>query len=139
VALAVGTTGSLRWVERLLDRLLPAVSWDAVVTGDDVSERKPDPEVFTVAMKELGLAGTTGAVVVEDSGEGLAAARAAGLCCAVVVNGYTLDHDLAGADLVLDGFGEPGTPAKMLADPHDVCGEGILDADLLRNLLRCPE
>jgi HAD superfamily hydrolase (TIGR01509 family) len=135
--LAVGTTGSRDWVERLLRRLLPGTTWDVVVAGDDVSARKPDPEVFVVALKELGLDGPGGAVVVEDSGEGLAAARAAGLCCVVVVNGYTADHDLSGADLVLDGFGQPEAPAAVLADPHGIGAEGILDVGLLRTLLQC--
>ena len=137
VALAVGTTGSRRWVERLLRRMLPTVSWDAVVTGDDVTVRKPDPEVFTLALSGLGLDGPAGAVVIEDSGEGLTAARAAGLCCAVVVNGYTADHDLAGADLVVDGFGGPAAPAGVVADPHRTGADGILTPGLLRNLLRC--
>jgi HAD superfamily hydrolase (TIGR01509 family) len=134
--LAVGTTGSRGWVERLLRRLLPEIRWDAVVTGDDVTARKPDPEVFLVALGELGLPGPDQAVVVEDSVEGLAAARAAGMPCVVVVNGYTADHDLAGADLVLDGFGEPGAPAKVLADPHATGCDGILDAAVLRTLVR---
>ena len=138
VTLAVGTTGSRRWVERLLRRLLPSVTWDAIVAGDDVENRKPDPEVFVVALEKLGLDGPDGAVVIEDSAEGVAAAKAAGLCCAVVVNGYTADHDLDGADIVLDGFGGPGAPAKVLADPHDVAVDGILDVALLRNLLRVP-
>jgi HAD superfamily hydrolase (TIGR01509 family) len=138
VALAVGTTGSRRWVERLLRRLLPTVCWDVVVAGDDVSARKPDPEVFTVALKELGLDAPDEAVVIEDSGEGLAAARAAGLCCVVVVNGYTVDHDLTGADLVLDGFGQPGAPAAVLADPHGTGCQGVLDAEMLRTLLQHP-
>lgn len=135
VARAVGTTGSRRWVERLLRHTLGDVDWDVIVAGDDVTHRKPDPEVFTTALKELGE--EAGAVVViEDSAEGLQAARAAGLCCVVVVNGYTADHDLAGADLVLDGFGEPGAPAVVLADPHDTGCDGILTAGLLRTLLR---
>jgi len=137
-ALAVGTTGSRGWVERLLRRLLPDVTWDVLVTGDDVGARKPDPEVFVRALEELGLSGPEEAVVVEDSEEGLAAARAAGLGCAVVVNAYTTDHDLGGADLVLDGFGQPGSPAAVLADPHATGCVGILDAALLRTLLRCP-
>ncbi len=138
VALAVGTTGSRRWVERLLTRLLPSVTWDVVVAGDDVENRKPDPEVFIVALEKLGLDGPDGVVVVEDSAEGVAAAKGAGLCCGVVVNGYTADHDLAGADLVLDGFGEPGAPAKVLVDPHGLAGDGILDVALLRDLVRPP-
>jgi HAD superfamily hydrolase (TIGR01509 family) len=141
--LAVGTTGSRGWVERLLRRLLPATAWDVVVTGDDVAARKPDPEVFLLALerlalKRLGPAGPGGVVVIEDSGEGLAAATGAGLRCVVVVNGYTAGHDLAGADLVLDGFGEPGAPAQVLADPHGTGSDGILDSVLLRTLLRCP-
>jgi len=137
VALAVGTIGSRRWVERLLRRMLPDVRWDVVVAGDDVTARKPDPEVFTLALEGLDLGGPAGAVIVEDSGEGLAAARAAGVSCAVVVNGYTVDHDLAGADLVVDGFGEPGAPAEVRADPHGTGCDGILTADLLRTLSQC--
>ncbi len=136
VALAVGTTGSRRWVERLLGRMLPEVHWDVIVAGDDVTNRKPDPEVFTSALEKLGLDGPAGTVIVEDSGEGLAAARAAGACCAVVVNGYTAGHDLAGADLVLDGFGEPRAPARVLADPHGTGCDGILTASVLRTLLQ---
>jgi HAD superfamily hydrolase (TIGR01509 family) len=135
VARAVGTTGSRRWVERMLRQTLGEVEWDVIVAGDDVTNRKPDPEVFTTAVKELGQ-DPEGIVVVEDSTEGLQAARAAGLRCVVVVNGYTADHDLAGADLVLDGFGEPGSPATVLADPHATGCDGILTAGLLRTLLR---
>jgi HAD superfamily hydrolase (TIGR01509 family) len=135
VARAVGTTGSRRWVERLLRHTLGDVAWDVIVAGDDVTNRKPDPEVFTTAVKQLDEdAGNV--VVIEDSTEGLQAARAAGLCCVVVVNGYTADHDLAGADLVLDGFGEPGAPAAVLADPRGTGCDGILTAGLLRTLLR---
>lgn len=135
VVRAVGTTGSRRWVERLLGHTLGDVDWDVIVAGDDVTNRKPDPEVFTTALKELGEE-AGGAIVIEDSAEGLEAARAAGLCCVVIVNGYTAEHDLDGADLVLDGFGEPGAPAVVLADPHATGCEGILTTDVLRTLLR---
>jgi HAD superfamily hydrolase (TIGR01509 family) len=136
VARAVGTTGSRRWVERLLRHTLGEVTWDVIVAGDDVTNRKPDPEVFTTALDKLGLAGAAGeVVVVEDSAEGLQAAHAAGLCCVVVVNGYTADHDLTGADLVVDGFGEPGAPVKVLADPHGTGCDGILTPAVLRTLL----
>lgn len=138
VSLAVGTTGSRRWVERLLRRMLPQVSWDVIVAGDDVAQRKPDPEVFTTVLDQLGLDSPHAAVVVEDSAEGLQAARAAGLRCAVVVNGYTADHDLGGADVVLDGFGQPGEPAEVVADPLGTGCAGILDSALLRKLVDSP-
>jgi HAD superfamily hydrolase (TIGR01509 family) len=134
VTLAVGTTGSRRWVERLLKHTLPSVTWDVIVAGDDVENRKPDPEVFTTALEKLGVDNPEEVVVVEDSGEGLEAARAAGTPCVVVVNGYTADHDLDGADLVLDGFGEPDEPAAVLSDPHQLAVDGILDVGVLRKV-----
>jgi HAD superfamily hydrolase (TIGR01509 family) len=132
--LAVATTGSRGWVEALLAHLLPGVEFEVVVTGDEVSARKPDPEAFAVAMERLDVdAGE--AVAVEDSAEGLEAAKAAGLACVVVTNGYTADHDLAAADLVLDGFGLPGSPAAVTADPLGVDCGGVLDVEALERML----
>ena len=131
--LAVATTGSRGWVDQLLERVLPRFEFDVVVTGDEVAERKPDPEAFVTALERLGQGPAT-SMAVEDSHEGLVAAKAAGLACVVVTNGYTADHDLSTADLVLDGFGEPGQPARVVADPHDTGCTGVLDADVLERL-----
>ena len=132
--LAVATTGSRGWVEGLLAKVLPDVSFHVIVTGDEVDERKPDPEAFTVALERLDVPAAE-AVVVEDSAEGVEAAVGAGLACAVVVNGYTRDHDLEAAGLVLDGFGEPGAPAEVLADPAGTGCTGVLDRATLARLL----
>ncbi|MEA2902163.1 MAG: hypothetical protein QOH36_2050 [Actinomycetota bacterium] len=131
--LGVATTGSRGWVDQLLERLLPGVDFAEVVTGDEVAGRKPDPEAYMVAMERLG-ATTADTVAVEDSHEGLAAAAAAGLACVVVTNGYTADHDLSAADLVLDGFGEPGRPARVTVDRRGTGCRGILDVETLRRL-----
>ena len=132
--LAVATTGSRSWVERVLARSTPDAAFAVVVTGTDVQARKPDPEAFVRAVDQLGLPAAD-VVAVEDSAEGLESALGAGLRCAVVVNGYTEDHDLAGADLVLDGFGLPGHPARVLADPRRTGCQGMLDAATLARLL----
>ena len=132
--LAVATTGSRGWVEGLLAKVLPDVSFDVSVTGDEVGERKPDPEAFVIALERLGLPAHE-AVVVEDSAEGVEAAVAAGLACAVVVNGYTRNHDLDAAGLVLDGFGEPDDPAEVLADRAGTGCTGVLDKATLARLL----
>ena len=133
-ALAVATTGSRDWVERLLERLLPGVTFDVMVTGDEVENRKPDPEAYRVALERLGTGDGGGVVAVEDSGEGLDAAVGAGLPCVAVVNGYTADHELGAAGLVLDGFGEPGRPARVLADPAGTGCDGVLGAGVLSGL-----
>ncbi|HVL26547.1 MAG TPA: HAD-IA family hydrolase [Acidimicrobiales bacterium] len=132
--LGVATTGSRGWVERLLERLLPGVAFEVVVCGDEVDERKPHPEAFVLAVERLKLpAGAVAAV--EDSAEGLGAAAGAGLATAVVVNGYTADHDLSRAGLVLDGFGEADRPARVLADRAGTGCGGVLDVATLDRLV----
>ena len=133
-ALAVATTGSRDWVERLLERVLPGVGFEVMVTGDEVENRKPDPEAYRVALERLGAADGEGVVAVEDSGEGLESAVGAGLPCVVVVNGYTADHDVTAAGLVLDGFGEQGGPARVLADSAATGCGGVLGAAELARL-----
>ncbi len=133
VPVAVATTGSRDWVDKLLSRLLDGVELATVVTADDVSARKPDPEAFTVALDRLGMT-VADAVVVEDSPEGVASAVGAGLACVVVLNDYTaaLDHaEYDQAELVVDGFGEPGEPAALVADRVGGGWAGVLDADVL--------
>jgi hypothetical protein len=53
-----------------------------------------------------------------------------------VVNGYTADHDLDDADLLLDGFGQPDEPARVLADRARTGCEGVLDVETLKALVR---
>ena len=133
--IAVATTGSRGWVSRLLARLLPDVHFDAVVCGDEVSARKPDPEAFVVALDRLGVS-AAGVAAVEDSAEGLASAGGAGLACVIVVNGYTADHEVSAAGLVVDGFGDPEAPARVLADRAGTGCRGVLDAATLGRLAR---
>ncbi|PLS74847.1 MAG: phosphatase [Actinobacteria bacterium] len=131
--LAVATTGSRTWVERVLATSLGSFFFEVVVTGDEVTARKPDPEAFAVALERLGLPAHR-AVAVEDSAEGLVSAKGAGLACVVVANGYTVDHDLDAAELVLDGFGEPGQPATVLADRVESGCTGIVDMATLTSV-----
>ncbi|MEO7837699.1 MAG: HAD-IA family hydrolase [Acidimicrobiales bacterium] len=130
---AVATTGSRGWVERMLAITLTDFSFEVVVTGDEVTARKPAPEAFAVALGRLGLPSGR-AIAVEDSAEGLASAQGAGLACVVVVNGYTMDHDLTSAELVLDGFGDPDQPARVLADRVESGCNGVLDATTLTRI-----
>ncbi len=103
VRLAVATTGSRVWVEPLLERLFGLARFSPVVTGDEAPVRKPDPSAYLQALDGLGLPASS-VLAVEDSANGLVAARAAGLVCVVVVNDFTRDQDFDGAALVVDTF-----------------------------------
>lgn len=70
----VKVTGNLREI-----RLSPE-TFDAVVTGDDVRRKKPDPEIFLLAAARLGLPAAE-CLVVEDAPNGIRAGKAAGAAC----------------------------------------------------------
>jgi beta-phosphoglucomutase-like phosphatase (HAD superfamily) len=70
-----------------------------------VSRKKPDPEIYNLASQRLGLEPSE-CVVVEDSRNGLLAAKTAGMYCIVTINGYTEDEDFAEADLVVFELGD---------------------------------
>lgn len=95
-------TGSPRSdVERLLDARQLS-QFDVVVTGDDVANGKPDPEPFSMALAQLGIAPEK-AVAVENSPYGIRSAKAAGLLTAGLTS--TLPpEDLAEADLLIDSL-----------------------------------
>ncbi|MFP5020062.1 HAD-IA family hydrolase [Pseudonocardia phyllosphaerae] len=119
IRVAVATTGRRSWVDPLLEQVLPGVPIEVVVTGDDVTELKPDPEAYLTALERLGVPAAE-ATAVEDSGVGTQAAVAAGLATVVVTNGYTRGQDFTGAAAVLDGYtGPPPLDAARLRALHD--------------------
>ena len=133
VRLAVATTGNSSWVHPLLDRLFGAGRFEVVITATEAPKLKPDPSAHLYAVEALGLPAHA-APVIEDSRNGLRAAKAAGLACVIVVNDYTREQDFDDADLVLDGFGRPDAQVSVLRDPHALDPPGRLDVETLRRL-----
>ena len=76
ILLAVGS--SSRNAKLILERTGLAGSFDAVADGEDIARSKPDPEVFLVAARKLGVEPGDCAVV-EDAEAGIDAALAAGM------------------------------------------------------------
>ena len=109
--LAVASSSSRAWVLGHLERLHLHAEWDAVRTRDDVVRTKPAPDLYLAAVETLGVAPGE-AVAFEDSANGIAAAKAAGLRCVAVPNALTAGMDLSQADLQLDSLA--GTPLAEL-------------------------
>ena len=96
-------SGALRGeIELVLDLAGLRHHFAEIVSAEDVSACKPDPQGFNRAREALGLAPER-CVVVEDSLPGLAAARAAGLRCAMLTTSYAEDA-LAAGDVVWRDF-----------------------------------
>ncbi|MCK6425147.1 MAG: HAD-IA family hydrolase [Burkholderiaceae bacterium] len=76
---AIVTTTSRRNVQALFERLLGPdwhMGFDALCCGEDTQRKKPDPEVYLLALRRLGLAPAE-ALAIEDSPPGARAACAA--------------------------------------------------------------
>src|SRR6267142_2996128 len=77
---------------------LPPESWDAIVTGEEVANKKPAPDIFLKAAAKLGLLPSE-CVVVEDAVNGVEAAKAARMFCVAVAQTFPAER-LRKADLV---------------------------------------
>lgn len=95
--LALASSAELRVIHANLAALALAPLFDAVVSGTQVARGKPAPDVFVTAAERLAVP-PEGCLVVEDSRNGLLAAKAAGMRCAVVPCAHTRHQDFREAD-----------------------------------------
>jgi HAD superfamily hydrolase (TIGR01509 family) len=79
---------------------------DVILAGDDVKNKKPDPEIYNTAKGLIGMSESK-CIVVEDSIVGLKAAKAAGMRCIITYTSSTEKEDFKslGADAVLSDLG----------------------------------
>ncbi|GEM82011.1 HAD family hydrolase [Meiothermus hypogaeus] len=131
VRLAIATTTSLPNVEVLLRQAGQEVlGWfETIVAGDMVPQKKPAPDVYLQALKNLDIAPEE-AVAIEDSQNGLIAAQKAGIPTLITYSYYTREQRFEGALAVLEHLGEPELPAKVVEGPRS-CAT-VVTLDLLR-------
>ena len=92
------------WLVTNLERLGWPEGWAAMVCADgDAARAKPNPHLFEAALELLD-APASRAFAIEDSPNGIRAAKAAGLPCLCVPNEATARLDLSEADLVVPTF-----------------------------------
>jgi HAD superfamily hydrolase (TIGR01509 family) len=115
--LAVASTSSERSVRAVLTHAVgPELARKLLVlAGDVVAAKKPDPEIYELAVERLGVRKDE-VVVVEDSRNGLLAADAASLLTVITVSNYTAGEDFLEAALVLSDLGDPGAPMTVIAN-----------------------
>ncbi len=117
IKVGVATTTSTPNVEALVQATLgrPAAEvFDAMACGEEVSEKKPAPDLYTLALEKLGVAHNE-AVAIEDSRNGLVAALRAGVPVIITPSSYTEDETFTDALAVVSHLGEPGRPYRHIA------------------------
>jgi HAD superfamily hydrolase (TIGR01509 family) len=107
VRLGVCTTSNPKFIDAVLD-LFGAerkAAFEFVHAGDVVSKKKPDPEIYLLALETLGLPASA-CMVVEDSRNGLLASTGAGIPTLVTTSTYTTDEDFTGAAKIVPELGD---------------------------------
>jgi HAD superfamily hydrolase (TIGR01509 family) len=96
--------------------------FNAILAGDVVKKKKPAPDIYDLVKERYGLAAGE-CVVIEDSRNGLLAAKGAGMACVVTVSYYSQEEDFQEADLVVSSLGEPGgAPVRILSSAPSAAG-----------------
>ena len=118
VALAIASTTSRANIVALLDALFgrQAITWfAAIIAGEDVSAKKPDPEAYHRAIALLAF-DPCFCVAIEDSRNGLLAAVGAGLVTVVAPSHYSVQETFGEAQLVVPDLAtvEPGVTVREL-------------------------
>lgn len=103
VAVASGTD-QIKVIANLQKIGLPEASWDALVTGNDVKQNKPAPDIFLIAARKLDVA-PAACVVIEDSVNGIRAAKAAGMRCVAVAQTFPASR-LQEADVIRESVAD---------------------------------
>lgn len=132
--LAIATTTTPENVTALLTHTLGAdsIDWfEVIAAGDIVPAKKPAPDIYDYAMKEMGLTADQ-CIAFEDSENGIMSTKGADLCTIITINDYTRDHDFSGASIVLDQMGEPDQSFRVLEG--DANGASFLNCELVGKL-----
>ena len=103
VPIAVASTSLRAWVDATLRGLNLQGAFDAVVSASEVPNGKPAPDLFLAAAARLGVP-PQGCLAVEDTGPGIAGAKAAGMFAVQLRAASTAQPPLPDADLVLDAL-----------------------------------
>ena len=137
ILLFVCSTSHLESVETLIrknhgDEYL---SWfKKLFCGDIVAKKKPAPDIYLLAKDEFNL-DPEQCLVIEDSRNGLLAARDAGMRCLVTQSVYTVDEDFSEADIVTSCLGDPdGEKCRIIKSSKPISGKDYITIDDLTAL-----
>jgi HAD superfamily hydrolase (TIGR01509 family) len=111
--LGVASSSTREWVAGHLARLGILERFECLRCRDDVANAKPEPDLYLAVLDCLGVSASE-AIAIEDSPNGVAAAKRAGMRCVAIPNSITAGLDLSEADITLGSLAEL-TLAQLLA------------------------
>jgi beta-phosphoglucomutase-like phosphatase (HAD superfamily) len=112
--LAIASSSPMEWVDPHVERLGLRHFFEQIVTADRVDAAKPAPDLYLRAVELLGV-DPREVIALEDSPNGVAAAKAAGLYCIAVPGPMTRTLSFEAADAVLPSL-ESRPPSVWIAE-----------------------
>jgi len=95
--IGISSASPLKFIELVLSKLGLKEKFDAITSGEEVKYGKPNPEIFSLTAKKLKV-NSQECLVIEDSDNGMTAAKKAGMKCIGLVKEEAKKHP---ADLIL--------------------------------------
>lgn len=129
--LAVASSSYLKNIKRNMDNLGITDEFEQLVSGTEVENPKPSPDIFLEAAKRLGVKPCE-CLVIEDSKNGVLAAKNAGMACLGFINPNSGNQDLSKADYLFESY--EGIDENFLHMVHAHCFDEpyiALDTDRL--------
>ena len=128
--IGVCTTSNEQAAHAIAYKVLTDIKFNFVLAGDIVSKKKPDPEIYNLALSKAGVKPEE-CMVIEDSRNGVLAGKAAGMHVVATTNVYTEKENLNDADIIVtclgDAEGEKGTMSRGAITGYN----GVLHIDQL--------
>lgn len=103
VQLAVASSSTLKEITTVIKSLKLTKYFDKLISGCDVPNPKPSPDIFLKTIKELGLS-PDDCIIIEDSQNGTIAAKASNIACIGFSNPNSGKQNLDKADVIIESF-----------------------------------
>lgn len=100
--LSLASSTNLRFIQTVLNKLKIEKIFQVITSGDEVKHGKPDPKIFLITAKKLGIPQEE-CLVIEDAPTGVKAAKGAAMKCIAITTSAKKDR-LKDADRVIDSF-----------------------------------
>ncbi|MBC8503878.1 MAG: HAD-IA family hydrolase [Chloroflexi bacterium] len=129
--LGICTTSNERAAQAVVNGMLGEIKFKFVLAGDIVEKKKPDPEIYNLALSKSGFKPEE-CIVIEDSRNGVLAAHAAGLNIVATTNIYTASENLSDANIITTCLGDAdGEKGKLNQGGEGIAYDGVLHLEQL--------
>lgn len=103
IKICIASSSAREFVRYIIDRLEITHYFDNIVSGEDVVNGKPNPDIYLKASEKYNVI-PSDCTVIEDAHNGVIGAKAAGMNCVGYKNPNSGNQDLSKADIIVDSF-----------------------------------